>query len=345
MEGNYIFVNPAFCNMSGYTEKELLGMTVFDMKAKDQNHNSFEKTKKSPQIIRVTLKRKDGSQYFTEIIGDVITVQNKSLVLGTIRDITDQVNAENEVKKINENLELLVKERTNELKKTVGELNKEIVQREAAETKILVELGVKEILLKEITHRVKNNLQIIASLIRLQLRSINNPEASDLLNQTSNRIQSISLIHDTLNNSHNIKELSFEAYIVSLVKYIKTTFTENSIDIKVTIDDFVLPLDDATNFGMILMELITNSIKHAFPNKENATIEISMRDIAPQKYELTVKDNGVGFPDGIDFKSTESLGMQVVNSLAEQLNASVELINRNGTTFKITHLLDSDLHS
>ncbi|NQX99404.1 MAG: PAS domain S-box protein, partial [Flavobacteriales bacterium] len=136
MDGNYVFVNPAFCKMSGYTEEELLTMTVFDMKAPNQDHSSFQKTKKSSQIISLVLQKKDGTEYFSEIIGDVITVQNKKLVLGTIRDVTVRVNAEMKVEELNENLELLITQRTKELDETVIKLNSEIEHRILVEKQI-----------------------------------------------------------------------------------------------------------------------------------------------------------------------------------------------------------------
>lgn len=335
MDGNYVFVNPAFCEMSGYTEAELLKMTVFDMKAQNQDHSSFQKTKESPQLIRVTLQKKDGTEYFSEIIGDVITVQNKKLVLGTIRDVTVRVNAEMKVEELNENLELLIKQRTKELDLTVVKLNKEIEQRVLAEKQIQESLAVKEVLLKEITHRVKNNLQIISSLIRLQKGVVKNPEAVDLLSQTANRIQSMALIHETLYKTNTFDDIVFKDYVESLINYIKTIFDARYISITVGIGDYTLPINAATNFGMIIMELVTNSIKYAFPDKKGAKVSVLMELTNNDQYKLTISDNGIGFPEHLNFKTTESLGMQVVVSLTEQLEGSVNLLNKEGTTFEI----------
>jgi len=338
MEGNYVFVNPAFCKMSGYSEEELLSLTVFDMKAPDQDHSSFKESKEktSGDSIRVNLKRKDGSEYLTEIIGDVITIEEKQLVLGTIRDITEQDKSEKEIKKLNNNLESLVNNRTEELNDTVANLNVEIEQRAIAEEKIFEALKTKEILLKEITHRVKNSLQIISSLINLQKSTVKNPESIEMLSQVAHRIQSMALIHETLYKSNEFEQVIFKDYFDSLIFYITNTFDTPNISIETDIEDIIFPLDTATNCGMIVMELITNSIKYAFPNENSGVISISLKKLENLDYELIISDNGIGFPNKNGFKSTKTLGMQLVVSLTEQLEASIELKESEGTIFEVT---------
>lgn len=336
MDGNYVFVNPAFCEMSGYSKEELLTLTVFDMKAENQDHNSFQKTKESPQIITVILQKKDGTEYYSEIVGDVIYINKEKLVLGTIRDVTDRVNAEKEIRKLNNNLEQLIEERTKELNDTVIKLNLEIDQRIAAEQKIQESLSVKEVLLKEITHRVKNNFQIISSLIRLQKRTVKNAEAEELLNQTANRIQSMALIHESLHKSNTFDDVLFSEYVSSLIEYINTISNNPEVLIEEDICNCVLPVADATNLGMIIMELVTNSMKYAFPNQAKGIISLKMERNNEDGFTLTVGDDGVGIPKEIDFKNTQSLGMQVVVSLVEQLSGKIKLKNKVGTIFEIT---------
>lgn len=336
LEGNYVFVNPAFCKMSGYSEKELLTMTVFDMKAKGQDHSTFKKSKTEMegQPIRVILQKKDGTEYITEIIGDVIAVDNKQLVLGTIRDITDREKAENALMELNENLENLVIERTEKLNKTVIELQNEIEQRILAEEKIKESLVLKEVLLREITHRVKNSLQIISSLVNLQKSTVENTQTIDLLSQVAHRIQSLALIHETLYKSNEYELVKFRDYTASLISYITKTFESPNIEFVTDIDDVILSLDTATNCGMIIMELITNSIKYAFPNHKKGIITISLK-AANNQGTLCVSDNGIGYPPDTDFRSTKTLGMQLVTSLAQQMEGVIELQRVNGTCFEI----------
>lgn len=336
LEGNYVFVNPAFCKMSGYSEKELLTMTVFDMKAKGQDHSTFKKSKTEMegQPIRVILQKKDGTEYITEIIGDVITIDNKQLVLGTIRDITDREKADIAIKELNENLENLVIERTEKLNQTVLKLQKEINQRILAEEKIKDALVVKEILLREITHRVKNSLQIISSLVNLQKSMVENAQTIDLLSQVAHRIQSLALIHETLYKSNEYELVKFRDYTASLISYITKTFQSPNVEFITDIDDVILSLDTATNCGMIIMELITNSIKYAFPNHAKGKITISLKAKNNQG-TLCIRDNGIGFPLNADFNTTKTLGMQLVTSLTQQMNGVIELRRDNGTCFEI----------
>jgi len=315
-EGNYVFVNPAFCNMSGYSEEELLKMTVFDMKAENQDQSSFKTSKEKMEGLpmRVNLRKKNGEEYLTEIIGDIITIDNDKLVLGTIRDITETVKAEEEIIKLNENLEAIVKERTEKLEES---------------------LKVKEILLKEITHRVKNNLQIITSLINLQKSTISDQNTIDSLSQVSHRIQSMALIHETLYKSNEYQNVDFDQYLDSLLFYVDKTFSSPNIKIKTYIENSILPLDTATNCGMIIMELITNSVKYAFPNDSKGEIHIQLKQ-NNNLFTLVVSDTGIGFPEHIDYKVTHTLGMQVVVSLAEQINGNIALTRDKGTKFEIS---------
>ena len=315
MEGNYISVNSAFCKMSGYSEKELLTKTVFDMKAENQTHQTFAESKEKLEglPIRVNLQRKDGTEYLTEIIGDVITIDNKQLVIGTIRDVTEKVNAENQIESLNQNLELTVKERTEELNKTID---------------------MKELLLKEVTHRVKNNLQVICSILSLQKRNVKSEESNTLLVDTVNRIHAMSLIHETLYQSKKIGEVQFVRYMQSLLKYVSGTFDTSEIEISSDIDDIVLSMDVASSCGMIVMELMTNSLKYAFPKKQNSKIAIRMSIDADRQCVLSVQDNGEGYPD-LNFSETKSIGMQLILSLSEQLNGKANVTNEDGAKFEL----------
>jgi PAS domain S-box-containing protein len=315
MAGNYISVNKAFCKMSGYTEEELLTKTVFDMKAKNQPHQSFYDSKEKLEgvPIRVNLQRKDGSEYLTEIIGDVITVDNKKLVIGTIRDVTEKVRAEKEIESLNQNLEVIVKERTEELNKTIA---------------------LKDLLLKEVTHRVKNNLQVICSILNLQKRKVKSEESTTLLVDTVNRIHAMSLIHEALYKSNEIGEVKFTEYMTSLLIHISETFDTSEIEINTEIEDVILSMDVASCCGMIMMELMTNSLKHAFSNTQHPRIDIGMSKGTNKNYTLTVHDNGIGFPD-LNLLDSDSIGMQLISSLTEQLNGEINMIAEDGAKFEL----------
>lgn len=337
MDGNYVYVNPAFCKMSGYTEQELLQMTVFDMKAPDQDHSSFKesKTKMEGKPLRVNLKRMDGSVYFTEIVGNVIHLDNKTLVLGTIRDVSDRVQYEREIENLNQNLEKTVVERTKELKETVQALNNEIAQRAVMEEQLRDTLELKSILLKEITHRVKNNMQIISSIISLQKDQL--PKGThDFMDQIKNRIHSMALIHETLYKNNDYKVVDFEKYTTSLLKYLSDFYSHENIKVQCEVMKCKLPLDVATNCGMILMELLTNAIKYAFPNGREGLIEVKFGLGKDDRYELSISDNGIGFPKTKDFKQSKTLGLQLVSNLTDQLEGEVIQEVNGGTKYTIT---------
>lgn len=315
MEGNYLSVNSAFCKMSGYSEKELLAKSVFDMKAENQTHQSFYDSKEKLEgvPIRVNLKRKDGSEFLTEIIGDVISIDGKQAVIGTIRDVTEKVRAEEQIKYLNQTLELTVKARTEELNKTID---------------------LKDLLLKEVTHRVKNNLQVICSILNLQRVKVKSEESENLLMETVNRIHAMSLIHETLYKSNQIGEVQFSDYMKSLLKYVSGTFDTSEIDISLDIDEVVMQMDAATCCGMIVMELVTNSLKYAFPQNQNKKIAISMSVNAANLCTMSVRDNGVGYPD-INLFESQSIGMQLIVSLSEQLEGKINMENDDGAQFEL----------
>ena len=220
-------------------------------------------------------------------------------------------------------------------KRMVGTLS-DIRERVNAKKKIKKSLEEKEMLLKEIHHRVKNNLMIISSLLNLQSGYIKDKESQDIFKESQNRARSMALIHERLYRSTDLKKIDFGDYIQSLSKDLFNTYISNSslIALKINVENIFLDINTAIPLGLIVNELITNSLKHAFPNgrKGEINVEFHKKD---EKYEFTVKDNGIGFPKDIDFKKTDSLGLQIVTNLTDQIDGKIELNINNGTEFKI----------
>lgn len=316
MEGKYLYVNQAFCKMSGYSEKELLTKTVFDMKAANQNHQSFYDSKEKYEgvAIRVNLQKKDGTEYLTEIIGDVITVDGKERVLGTIRDISDRVKVEKEIWELNKTLEKKVEERTAELQES---------------------LNVKQVLLKEITHRVKNNLQVISSILNIQRSIVACDEAEKVCIETSNRIHSMALIHETLYKENEYNSVNFKAYTESLVAYLTDVYEVANININLSVVNCTFSLDVATSCGMIVIELLTNSIKYAFPEGNNGDINLTLESDGKDSFKLLISDTGIGFPDSFEVSDTNTLGTQLISSLAEQIDGNYKIFNDGGACFEM----------
>jgi len=199
-------------------------------------------------------------------------------------------------------------------------------------------LREKEILLKEVHHRVKNNLQVISSLINLQLRPIKNPVSREALQACQARVQAISLIHAMLYQSKDYANVPFSEYAPILANNIFNTLgtATGCIALDLAIGDIALPVDKAIPCGLILNELITNALKHGFPDGRRGTIRVRLHEPISSQLQLTVEDDGVGMPAGIDIRQTQSLGMHLVCALTEQLGGDLEMSGAPGASFKVT---------
>jgi two-component sensor histidine kinase/sensor domain CHASE-containing protein len=196
----------------------------------------------------------------------------------------------------------------------------------------------KQLFLKEIYHRVKNNLQIVISLLNLQSQKTNDKKTIEIFKESQNRIKSMALIHERLYKSKNLAGINFKEYANDLVNNLFRSYGVQSgiINFKIDMDDVILNLDTANPCGLIITELVSNSLKHAFPAERKGEILIKFNSDNNENLTLIVRDNGIGFPTDIDFKKTNTLGMQLVTSLVGQLKGIIELDINNGTEFKIT---------
>ncbi|KPQ41808.1 MAG: sensory transduction histidine kinase, partial [Candidatus Methanoperedens nitroreducens] len=217
---------------------------------------------------------------------------------------------------------------------------RDITERKEAGEKIEESLKEKEILLREIHHRVKNNMQIISSLLKLQAGTIKDEKYLDIFKESQNRILAMSLVHETLYRSEGFSRINARDYITSISNGIVQSYRDrgNNISMNLNIEDIALGIDSSIPCGLIINELITNSLKHAFPDRRNGEIKIVLTNINGHEYEyeLIVSDNGIGLPEDIDFRKTETLGLHLVSMLAEdQLSGTIDLYQNNGTEFKI----------
>ena len=220
---------------------------------------------------------------------------------------------------------------------TVIETNRDITERKKAEDKIKSSLKEKEVLLREIHHRVKNNLQIISTLLALQADEITDQKILENYRESENRIQSIALIHEKMYQSRDISNIDFTGYIKSLINDLMYSYDADSRNIKsvVDTDNFLFSIETVQPLGLIINEIISNSLKYAFKNKDEGIITVKLEKIDDSNFKLTVNDNGIGFPENVDFKNTGSLGLQLVNELVNQLDGTIELNSEGGTEFKI----------
>lgn len=219
-----------------------------------------------------------------------------------------------------------------------GAMQQEVVTRQRAEEEIKLSLKEKEVLLKEIHHRVKNNLQIITSLLNLQSAQIKDPEAVTLFRDSMSRVRSMALIHEKLYQSKDLARIDFDGYLRDLMIYLFRSYAANpeQIHFHVESHDMYLGIDTAIPCGLMISELVTNTIKYAFPNGRKGNLWISIGPEDDGHLTLLVKDDGVGFKEGFDWRESDSLGLQLVSTLTSQLHGTVDVNGVGGTSFKIT---------
>jgi PAS domain S-box-containing protein len=214
----------------------------------------------------------------------------------------------------------------------------DVTERKRAEERLKASLKEKEVLLKEIHHRVKNNMQIISSLLNLQLRYIRNSETKELLRESQKRIKSMALIHEMLYRSQNLARIDFGKYTRTLSAEIMQScgLDHNRLKVVTNINNIEFDIKTAIPCGLIIHELISNSLKHGFPNGRKGTIRIDLDRNSKRALTLVVGDDGIGFPKDLDFERTGSLGLSLVMVLTKQLRGSIERLETAGTAFRIT---------
>ncbi len=219
------------------------------------------------------------------------------------------------------------------------------IQKRDAEERIKKSLQEKNILLKEIHHRVKNNLQIISSLLNLQSRSIDNEKYLNIFKESQNRIRTMALVHEKLYQSDDLGHINLPNYLYNVAMNLFHSYRSNSreINLKTDIEDISMDIELAIPCGLIVNELISNSIKYAFPEDRHGKINLEVKLMNDEFYEMVIKDDGIGIPDSISFEKTPSLGLQLVRALVNQINGEMSLFKNNGTKFVIKfnkHILD-----
>lgn len=213
----------------------------------------------------------------------------------------------------------------------------EITDKKYAESKIKDSLNEKEVLLKEVHHRVKNNLQVISSILNLQSSYVNDANTLSILRESQNRIKSMSFIHESLYQTKNFSSINFSEYITNLTKNLVHTYqiSPNKTSLRYEIEELSLNLDQAIPCGLIVNELVSNALKYAFPDDTDGELFIGLFADG-DKVQIKVEDNGVGLPKDFDYENTNTLGLQLVLTLVEQLDGNLKLDSEDGTKYFIT---------
>jgi two-component sensor histidine kinase len=251
-----------------------------------------------------------------------LAMENKRLLQELKRELAERKSAEEKLKKYRDQLEEMVKERTTRLAETNEELQREIAE--------------KELLLKEIHSRVNNNMQLISNMLSIQKSQIKDESAQKVFIEGWSRIRFMALVHEKLYLSDDFTRIDFAEFARSLLHDLFATYNidPDTIDLNVGIKDVYLDISLAIPCGLIINELVSNSLKYGFQEQQKGEITIEF-EAKNKNYQLTVGDNGIGFPKYLDFRNVESLGLQLVRLLCKKINATIELDRSKGTRFKI----------
>lgn len=249
-----------------------------------------------------------------------------------VMDISKQKAIEEEIVQLNQSLEDKVQQRTLELMNEVGE-------RVKAETQVKQQLAEKEVLLKEIHHRVKNNMQVIISILNLQLSNIKDEKIIRILRDSQARIKTMALVHEKLYETKDFSNIDLLDYIKNLFEFLSSIYKSPNehIECKITGKPIFINIDHVISLGLITNEIVTNSFKYAFEKNVKGKIEIKIICIDKQTIKYSISDNGKGFPEGFDYRTATSLGLQLVSILTEQIQGTLEVnSSAKGTAFIIT---------
>jgi len=305
-KGRVVYANKKCEELMGYKREEFYSpdfdfMSLITPEHKDKAKVIFNRHMKGKETppYDYSLITKDGKRIEAILTTKLINYEGDRAILGIITDITERKKTEEQIK---------------------------------------ASLIEKEVLLKEVHHRVKNNMQIISSLLNLQTRHIKDEQALKIFKSSQNRVKSMSLIHERLYQSKDLARINFAEYARGLASHLFNSYGISSRAIKfyTNIKNIYLDINTAIPCGLIINELVSNSLKHAFPDGKKGEIKIAMHPLNGNEIELIVSDNGVGIPKEVDIKKSESLGLHLVTILAEeQLHGNIKLDRTRGTSFQM----------
>jgi two-component sensor histidine kinase len=212
-------------------------------------------------------------------------------------------------------------------------ISRDITERKHAEENIKTLLAEKELLLKEVHHRIKNNMGTMMSLLSLQANTIHDSSTVTALKDAQNRLRSMEVLYDKLYRSENLRSITVNDYLPPLIKEIVNIFpNSDTVKIETKIDDFVLGVRELSSLGIIVNELLTNTMKHAFAGKEKGLITVSASKQG-KRATIIIGDNGVGIPESVDIESSTGFGLMLVGTLTKQLQGSIRIERKEGTNF------------
>jgi two-component sensor histidine kinase len=268
----------------------------------------------------------------------VLTLRESREFARSRRELAERKQTEAVLRQARDELERRVQERTRELKEAVTALENEVAQHQEAEARLQMSLDEKEVLLKEVHHRVKNNLQVVSSLLGLQSRKACDSTASDLLRESQGRVRTMALIHQKLYASPDLARIDFRDYLQTLLNSLFDSYRvlPGAVMLQTEVARAWLSIDTAVPCGLIVNELVSNALKHAFPDGRRGCICVRLENLNENTLRLSVEDDGIGLPTGLDYRHTESLGLQLAVTLTNQLDGTMAVDSSRGAAFHIT---------
>ncbi|MFZ1127335.1 PAS domain-containing sensor histidine kinase [Methanoregula sp.] len=343
--GHIAQVNRRFCDILGYTVTGILNVLPHTLIAPDDQRDTFEAIKRIMKgdlpgyTSEIQCIRKDGSSIWCELFISPVrgTADVPCYCILVLEDISARKTAEAELARLTGRLEERVLERTAELAQANEALIAEVCQRTIAEERLRLSLHEKEILINEIHHRVKNNLQIIVSLLYLQSQKTSDSACGAALLDSQTRIKSMALIHENLYQSGDLALIDFDRYLRNLAGNLMVAYGVDRSGIRATIhaQDLTVNVTTAVPLGLIANELISNALKYGFTGRDGGEITLTGQK-EKSWITLVVKDNGRGIPEEFDWEHADSLGFNLVLMLVRQLKGTITLGRTNGTQFVIT---------
>ena len=317
----------------------LLDLGLPDSQGIDTFIKLYEQEKKIPIIILTGLEDEENAIHAIQNGAQdyLIKGQSNDFMTRSIQYSIERKNTEEKLKNYQLHLEEMVENRTIQLENVIKKLELEILDHNKTENQLKSAVKEKEILLQEVHHRVKNNMQIISSLLSLQSMQLDDDEMIDILRDSQNRIRSMAMVHEKLYMSKDLSNINMSEYIKKLVLTLFDSYSTKKTQIMpiLELDDIFMNIETGIPCGIIINELVSNSLKYAYPEDNKGSIFVGLK-YKKDYYELTVSDDGVGIPENINLEETpETLGLMLVNSLISQLDGSIEFNQDYNTEFKI----------
>ncbi len=304
--GRFLLVNERLCDMLDFSADELYKKTFYELGLPEEVEESLTDW---DQLLSGRIKNFSREQTYVRKDGELISA---NVTVSLVRDAND-----------NPNYFVAVFE--------------DITERKEYERQLEESIKEKEVLLKEVHHRVKNNMQVISSILNLQSSYISDENALGILRESQDRIKSMSFVHESLYQSNTLSEVNFAEYIQNITRNLYHSYgrPEGGIDLDFDLEEIYLNLDTSIPCGLIINEVVSNSLKYAFQGREKGVIRVEMGKLSDGKLKLIVSDDGIGLPADFDIENAESLGLQLVTTLVTQVSGELEIDVSSGTKFNI----------